>query len=190
MRASRRAAFWLGFCADATGVAGIEFGLLLPILLTLFFGCFEASNLLLADIKLVDATQTAADLIGQTKAGNVLQVADFNDFAAAATQVMTPLPTAGLQLAYASVTYNSGAPVIDWHYEVNGAAPISLQSIASGLGINSSPDSVLVVRTDYVYASPISYVLRASYSLSSIAYDRPRYVACVPSFLNPKGTCP
>lgn len=190
MKTSCAALLWRSFCRDASGTVAVEFAFLLPILLTLFLGCFEASNLLLAEIKLVDATETAADLIGQTKAGNVLQTADFTNFDEAAIQVMTPLPTAGLQLAFASVTYNSGAPVLDWHYEVNGAAPISLQSVASGLGTNGSTDSVLVVRTTYTYTSPISYVLNARYPLSSIAYGRPRYVVCVPSFLNVQSTCP
>jgi len=181
-----------GVCRDAAGTVSVEFALLLPILLTLFFGCFEASNLLLADLKVVDATETTADLVAQTQIGNVLQTADFNNFTSAAEQVLTPLPTAGatLQLAFASVTYNKGSAVIDWHYEVNGAAPIGLASIPAGLGTNNSPDSVVVVHVQYAYASPISYVLKKTYNLTSTAYNRPRYVACVPSFKNTNSVCP
>jgi Flp pilus assembly protein TadG len=192
MRARTIPAARTGVCRDAAGTVSVEFALLLPILLTLFFGCFEASNLLLADLKVVDATETAADLVAQTQIGNVLQTADFNNFTSATEQVLTPLPTAGatLQLAFASVTYNTGAAVIDWHYEVNGATPIGLASIPANLGTNSSPDSVVVVRVRYAYASPISYVLKKTYNLSSTAYNRPRYVACVPSFKNTNSACP
>ena len=191
MSARRTPARRSGGGGDATGSVSVEFALLLPILLTLFFGCYEASNLLLADIKVVDATETAADLVAQTKAGNVLQTTDFTNFVSAASEVMTPLPTgAKLRLAFASVTYNSGAPVIDWHYEVNGAAPITIASVPSGLGIDSSTDSVVVVHVQYAYTSPISYVLSSSYNFSSTAYNRPRYVACVPSFQNNNSACP
>jgi Flp pilus assembly protein TadG len=192
MRARTIPAARTGVCRDAAGTVSVEFALLLPILLTLFFGCFEASNLLLADLKVTDATETAADLVAQTKAGNVLQTADFTNFTSAASEVLTPLPVAGttLKLAFASVTYNTGSAKIDWHYEVNGAAPISLASIPAGLGTNSSNDSVVVVRVSYTYRSPISYVLASTYTLSSSAYNRPRYITCVPSFKNQNSVCP
>jgi Flp pilus assembly protein TadG len=176
---------------DAAGSVSVEFALLLPILLTLFFGCYEASNLLLATLKLEDATQTAADLAAQTQVGYVLQTTDFGNFTSAAKEVMTPLSTTTqLKIAYASVTYNTGTPVIDWHYEVNGATPITVASIPAGLGTNSTSDSVIVVSTQYAYTSPISYVLNAAYTLTNAAYDRPRYVACIPDYKNTNQVCP
>ena len=175
---------------DLAGAVSVEFALLLPVLLTLFFGCYELSNLLLAEVKLNDATQTAADLTAQTKLGYVLQNSDFSNFDSAATEVMTPLPTANLQIAYASVTYSSGAAVIDWHKEWNGAAPITLTSVPANLGANGTQDSVIVVHARYVYSSPLSYLLSSTYTLSQTSYDRPRYVACIPSYLNTNNACP
>lgn len=180
-----------GLGGDAAGSVSVEFAVLLPVLLTLFFGCYEASNLLLATLKLEDATQTAADLAAQTQIGYVLQTTDFSNFTSAAQEVMTPLPvTTQLKIAYASVTYNTGAPVIDWHYEVNGATPITVASVPTGLGTNSTADSVIVVSTQYAYTSPISYVLNAAYTLTNSAYDRPRYVACIPDYKNTNQVCP
>jgi len=174
---------------DDSGTVSVEFALLLPILLTLFFGCYEASNLLLADLKVNDATQTAADLIAQTQTSYILQASDFTNFTSAAQQVMAPLPaTTQLKLAYASITYNTGTAVIDWHYEVNGATPIAIASIPANLGINSSADSVVVVSAQYAYTSPVSYVLSQNYTLTNTSYDRPRYVACIPDFNNKKNS--
>jgi Flp pilus assembly protein TadG len=170
---------------DVAGTVAVEFALLLPVLLTLFFGCYEASNLLLADLKVNDATQTAADLVAQTQTSYVLQTTDFTNFTTAAQQVMAPLPvTTQLKVAYASITYNTGKAVIDWHYEVNGATPIAIASIPANLGINSSSDSVIVVSAQYAYTSPISYVLKHAYTLTNTSYDRPRYVACIPDYKN------
>jgi Flp pilus assembly protein TadG len=174
-----------GLRDDATGTVSVEFALLLPILLTLFFGCYEASNLLLAVLKVNDASQTAVDLVAQTQTSYVLQTTDFTNFTDAAQQVMAPLPvTTQLKVAFASITYNTGKAVIDWHYEVNGATPIAIGSIPANLGINSSSDSVVVVSTQYAYTSPISYVLKHAYTLSNTSYDRPRYVACIPDYQN------
>jgi Flp pilus assembly protein TadG len=191
MSARRLPALGRGLGRDAAGNVSVEFAVLLPVLLTLFFGCYEASNLLLATLKLEDATQTAADLAAQTQLGYVLQTTDFGNFTSAAQQVMTPLPaTTQLKIAYASVTYNTGTPVIDWHYEVNGAAPITVASVPTGLGTNTSQDSVIVVSAQYAYTSPVSYVLNAAYTLSNTAYDRPRYVSCIPDYKNTNQVCP
>lgn len=170
---------------DAAGTVAVEFAVLLPVLLTLFFGCYETSNLVLADLKVNDATQTAADLVAQTQSNYVLQTTDFTNFTTAAQQVMAPLPvTTQLKVAYASITYSTGSAVIDWHYEVNGATPIAIGSIPANLGINSSSDSVIVVSAQYAYTSPISYVLKHAWTLTNTSYDRPRYITCIPEFSN------
>jgi Flp pilus assembly protein TadG len=107
---------------DRSGTAAIEFAIVLPGLLTLAIGCYEAANLILADLKLGAAAETASDLVAQTRVNTVLQSSDFTNITNAETQVMTPFPTSGtkLQIAYASITYNTGSSVIDWRVEVNG----------------------------------------------------------------------
>jgi Flp pilus assembly protein TadG len=184
---------------DRSGTAAIEFAIVLPGLLTLAIGCYEAANLILADLKLEAAAETASDLVAQTRVSTVLQSSDFTNITNAATQVMTPYPTSGnqLKIAYASITYNTGSPVIDWHVEVNGATAINVSSLpnsasAANLGNETagSTDSVIVAQLTYAYASPVSYVLKSSYTLSQAALNRPRYMSCVPTYLNANDVCP
>jgi Flp pilus assembly protein TadG len=187
------------FAGDQSGTAAIEFALVLPGLLTLFIGSYEAANLILCDLKLEAAAETAADLVAQTRVGTTLQSADFTDITNATKKVMTPFPTSSSQLkiAYASVTYSTGSPIIDWHLEVNSATPISVTSLpnsasAANLGNQTagSTDSVIVAKLTYAYASPVSYVLGTSYSVSEAALNRPRYMTCVPTYLNTGSVCP
>jgi len=184
---------------DRSGTAAVEFALVLPGLPTLSIGCYEAANLILADLKLEAAAETAADLVAQTRVNTVVQSTDFTNFTNAVKQVMTPYPTSGTQLkiAYASVTYSTGSPVINWHVEVNSATPISATSLpnsasAANLGDQTagSTDSVIVAKLTYAYTSPISYTLNASYTLSEAALNRPRYMSCVPTYLNTGSQCP
>jgi Flp pilus assembly protein TadG len=184
---------------DRSGTATIEFAIVLPGLLTLAIGCYEAANLILADLKLEAAAETASDLVAQTRVSTVLQSSDFTNITNAATQVMTPFPTSGtkLEIAYASITYSTGSPVIDWHVEVNGATPINVSSLpnsasAANLGneTSGSTDSVIVAQITYAYSSPVSYVLHSSYTLSQAALNRPRYMSCVPTYLNTNDVCP
>jgi Flp pilus assembly protein TadG len=192
-----RFAIWRRAARDRDGTVAVEFAFVLPILLTLFFGSFELSNLALAYLKLTDAAETAADLVAQTDVNQTLQAADFTNITNAAEQVLTPLSTGSgqLQAAYASVTYNTGSPVVDWHVEENGAAPIAAGAIPNGqdltqLGVASpgSTDSVVIVQLQYSYTSPLSFILSRTYTLTKAAFNRPRNVDCVPTYL--KSPCP
>jgi Flp pilus assembly protein TadG len=102
---------------DLSGTVAIEFAFIVPIMLIMFFGSYETANLVLAYMKLEDAAETAADLIAQTTVNNTLASTDFTNFTNAVELVLTPLPTSSgqLKIAYASVTYSTGSPVIDWH---------------------------------------------------------------------------
>jgi len=69
--------------ANTEGTAAVEFALLLPILITLFFGVVESSLALLcrADVSLM--ASTAGDLITQTKAATTTDIS--NVYSAAGT---------------------------------------------------------------------------------------------------------
>ena len=189
----------ISLARDRSGVATIEFALIVPILLVIFFGSYETANLILAYMKLEDAAETAADLVAQAKVNDVLQSTDFTNFTNAAEQVLSPLPTSGsqLQIAYASVTYSTGSPVIDWHVEVNGASALTINNISTsqdlanlGSETTGSTDSVVIAQLTYAYTSSFSHVLASAYTLSETAYNRPRYVNCVATYLNTGSVCP
>jgi Flp pilus assembly protein TadG len=198
-RWSRKTGF-LDLVRDHSGVIAIEFALIVPIMLIIFFGSYEAASLVLAYMKLENAAETAADLVAQTTVNTAaLQSPAFTGFTNAVEQVLSPLPTSGTQLkiAYASVTYSTGSPVIDWHYEFNNATALTIANISSsqnlanlGSETNGSTDSVIIVKLTYAYTSSFSHVLNSSYALSEIAFNRPRYTNCVATYLNTGSVCP
>lgn len=184
---------------DQSGIAAVEFALILPIMLLLFLGSFETTNLVLAYMKLEASAETAADLVAQTRVNTVLQSTDFTNITNAAKQVLTPLPTSGtlVKIAFASVTYNTGSAVIDWHTEVNSATPITTANIPNNASLanlgnqaSGSADSVIIVTLTYSYSSPSTYMLSSSYTLTELAFNRPRYMNCVPTYLNTGSACP
>jgi Flp pilus assembly protein TadG len=191
--------------ADRSGTVVVEFALVLPVLLILILGSYEAANLLIAYLKLEAAAETAADLVSQTPQNTYLQSSgssngwDFANISNAVDQVMTPLPTSSLKIAYASVTFTgtNGAAVIDWHKEVNSATAITIATLPSsvsagtlGNATQGSTDSFVVVQLTYPYASPISYILNSTWNLTEAAFNRPRYVNCVPTTMNTNSVCP
>jgi hypothetical protein len=150
-------------------------------------------------MKLEASAETAADLVAQTRVNTVLQTTDFTNITNAAKQVLTPLPTSGtlLKIAYASVTYSTGSAVIDWHTEVNSATPVTTANVPNNVSLanlgnqtNGSTDSVILVTLTYSYTSPFSYLLSSSYTLTESGFNRPRYMNCVPTYLNTGSVCP
>ncbi|HZT89740.1 MAG TPA: TadE/TadG family type IV pilus assembly protein [Stellaceae bacterium] len=185
----------------------VEFSLLAPILLTLVIGSYETANYVLADLKLQAAAETAADLVAQTPVidssgnANYLRSADFTNITNAADQVMSPFATGSgqLKIAYASIVYDSSQNKVslDWSVVVNGATAINPASLPNGAVASNlisttsgSTDSVIVVQLTYTYTSPISYVLNSSYTITETAFNRPRYMNCIPTYLNTGNTCP
>src|SRR5260221_14749256 len=100
----------------------------------------------------------------------------------AVSQVMTPLPTTTrLKIAYAGVTYSTGTPVVDWHYESNGAGAITMGTIPNGVDMTTlggtaigSAYCVVVARVQYTYTSPIRYVLAKTWALTESPFARPQ----------------
>jgi hypothetical protein len=46
------------------------------------------------------------------------------------------------------------------------------------------------VTLTYSYSSPFTYMLSSSYTLTESAFNRPRYMNCVPTYLNTGSVCP
>lgn len=172
---------------DRAGAAAVEFALILPIAISLFLGTFELANLLMCHMKLVAATQTAADLLAQQK---TVCASDVTSYGTAAGLVMEPLPPGKLSIAFASVIYTSSSPFTastDWHQEVNGATSIATiaPTAATNAQINKYGSSSTIVATaTYAYTSPLSYMLKKNYTFTETAFAQPRLVASIP-----KPTC-
>jgi len=198
---------------DRKGIAIVEFALLVPVLFTLFLGSYETARLLLCYLKLESAAETAADLIAQIPQSsggtNVYLVAsgstngwDFANIGNAVSQVMTPFPAAGLTIVYASIIYSNCTTTctatVDWTYPSGsttfGAAGSTATNLPNGAATTTlggtNNDSVIVVKVTYSYTSPLGYVLHTNYTLSESAFNRPRYVICVPTYMDASNSCP
>src|SRR5258707_15488726 len=103
----------IGIAGARPGTAAVEFALIMPLFVTLFFGTFEVANLLLADMKLTATAQPAADVLARApSSAKNLNASDLTDVTNAVSQVMTPLPTATrLKIAYVGATYDTSTRV-------------------------------------------------------------------------------
>lgn len=158
---------------DRRAVAAIEFALVLPVMVMLCLGTFEASRAVQAKMKASNAAQVMADLIA---AQNAVVAADLTNYCNGAKLTMAPYSQAALQAAIASVTNGT----LDWHDESCGSAtaissPTTVATTLSG----GSGNSVIIVQTTYTYSATLVYMLPASITMTQFAYSRPRNVTTV-----------
>lgn len=83
---------------NQSGMAAVEFALILPVMVLMFFGAVEVSNLLLADNKLRAAAAGAADLVTQDSDGTITQ-AELVQVTAAVAEIMRPMTVTPARLS-------------------------------------------------------------------------------------------
>ena len=166
------------FLQDRRGIAALEFALVAPILFLMFYGIAELGEGLIAERRVSHATEALGDLVAQEPNIDSTAAADmFN----AATDIMTPLPSAPLLLRVTSVTGDAnGNPKVDWSmgagltpYTKNQAPPVILPT---GL-IAVAGDTIILSQSQYQFASPVGangYVLPGGLTFNRSAYLRPR----------------
>jgi Flp pilus assembly protein TadG len=176
---------------NRSGTVAVEFAFIMPIMMVMFFGCMEVTNVVMTYMRLNAAVQTAVDLVAQTPNGVVLTTANVVDLGTAAQDIMAPLPGANLTIAFASVVWDAtNTPQIvttagGWHQEVNAAPAIVNPTVVAQqvckingnivAGLCSAGDSVVVAQVTYRYNSPFSWLLPAVFNFTDIAFSRPRF---------------
>jgi Flp pilus assembly protein TadG len=119
---SRRATGRSGL--GARGVAAVEFGLILPVFVTLLIGCLDFGLAYLADAQLAAAVSAGAQYAftqGQTESGSTL-TSDVSSFVTAVSQV---------SLSALTVTNNNGLSATSC-YCVTGATPTYTGPVSCG----------------------------------------------------------
>ena len=128
---------------DEAGIAAVEFALILPLMLMIYLGLVELSRGMRTAQKLDLVAHTIADLTAQQLAGGAavgqagLTEVDIQGIFAAATTLMSPLPTNLLQMTISEVTISSPAAntwqaKTTWSIGKNGATLRPCQVLAPG----------------------------------------------------------
>jgi Flp pilus assembly protein TadG len=182
------------------GAAAVEFAMLLPIMITLFFGTVETSLALLCRADVSIMASTAADLISQA---STTSTTDISNVYAAAGTVLYPYYSGGASgkptIRLTSVIYDStaGNPAttgkVAWSCTQSGTGTLTPASRSAGgavtfsQGLMTASGSVIMAEIAYSYDSPTTKVITGSINMTNNFYTKPRRVAQIPS---PTGGCP
>jgi len=162
---------------DRRGIIGVEYALLLPLMVSALMGAAETFWAVQAYGKAVSAAQTVADLTARSDTQSTTNMAAI---ATAAQRVMDPLPsgTNAMGIHVASVGFNNaGTAVTQWSYVWGTGALAVPLTVAANLG--RPGESVVMVSFAYAH-TPLMHDFFGSLTFRETAVARPRITRNIP----------
>ena len=165
------------FAKARSGLAAVEFAMLLPIMMTLYLGCVEITTAVATQRKVTLTARALADLSSQfTSIAN----ADMSNILNASGDIIVPYAAANLQAVVSELSIDGqGQATVVWSDTLNGTA----RSVGSVVNVPSSlatANSYLILgEAAYSYNPTYGYVMTGTVSLSDQIYMRPRQSSSV-----------
>ncbi|EJT02400.1 hypothetical protein RCCGE510_27906 (plasmid) [Rhizobium sp. CCGE 510] len=164
---------------DRTAASGVEFALVLPLLVMLLFGTVDLGHALTVSRKIDEIASTTGDMISQQ---NTWSTSDVTKLLSGASFILQPYDTTGLTI---TVTVNdigkTGNATVNWSAAFNTTALKS--GTASVIEIPSQIQDqgvqVVLTRVQYKLTTPVSaffssFTGQTGYSFDQHFFNRPR----------------
>jgi hypothetical protein len=173
-----RPGFVARLIADRRGVSAVEFALLAPFMLLIYFGLTEFSQAYMAERRVSHTAAMVADLVAQS---GKTDKEDLASVSAIGQMLMKPFPASPLTTRISSVTMDDkGQAWVDWSYTSNDKV-LKLLDKAKPIidlppGLAGDKESLIIGETQYEYKSAFKDFLPELTTFERKYYLRPRTV--------------
>lgn len=160
-----------------SGVASIEFAMVVPLMVMMFVGTVELSQAITVDRRVNQVASSTADLIARTK---TTTVSDLNGTMDVIDELMKPYSHTPLKLTITNViasTSDETNTVVCWSHNYQGGVGNYSQGSSFTLptGVVEKGESVLVAEISYTYTPLIfSYFITGAVDFTDTFYLKPR----------------
>lgn len=159
---------------DRRGVSAVEFAMLAPVMIAMYFGLAEFCQGFMAQKRMGHAASMVADLIAQR---DVITGAQVDDVFQVGTLIMKPFSGTPLKLRVSSVTRGAdGVARVDWSRGSGLTARTAASTVTVPTGLIANGETVVMSEATYDYDSPVDYMMPAITTFSQTFYLRPRSV--------------
>jgi Flp pilus assembly protein TadG len=159
---------------DRRGVAAVEFALLAPVLLMLFFGVIELTQGTMTEERAAHTASTIGDLTSQS---TTIDKAEIGDIFNVGDTIMYPYPTTPLKMRISSLVADptTGKVTVAWS-DGQGLTPLGKGASVTGLPNNvvTAGESVIMSEVQYTYTSAFGQIMPAPVVFNEKFYLRPR----------------
>ena len=165
------------FARAAEGASAVEFALVLPVLMTIYFGGYLVCEVAAAYRKVTLTAHTVADLTTQYTSMSATDVANV---IGASTQVMAPFATTNLTIVLSEFQVTAaGVATVTWSQALN-ATPLRVGTpITLPPGVAQPATSIVLASVGYSYLPVVGYKLTGPIAMSSQLYMSPRQVGSI-----------
>ncbi|MGN6100551.1 MAG: TadE/TadG family type IV pilus assembly protein [Devosia sp.] len=169
------------FAKAREGVAAVEFALVMPLMLTLYLGSTELTQLINVDERITNIAGTVGDLVARSD-GQVT-ASDLTDYFQAAQAIIAPFSGTSLKQVVSLVYVNSsGVTTVKWSQAYNGGTARTVgqpypssPGIATSMIAISKSNYVIVSEASYSYQPLLGLFFRSPFTLYHQNYYLPRY---------------
>jgi len=132
------------FVCETRGIAAIEFALIMPFMLLIYFGLFDITSLVSVNRKVTYSASVVADLVAQNKT-SVLKT-DIQNYFNAANMVMSPMPPAAVRVEVFGYRKSGSTISQIWKVDNGQSSPCGTAPATSAM------DPLMVAGNDLVVA--------------------------------------
>jgi Flp pilus assembly protein TadG len=155
---------------DRRGVAAVEFAMILPAMLAVYFGVAEVAQGVMANRKVTHLNRTLADLTAQYSA---ISPDDINTVFDAALAMMAPFPSGSVEMVIASVVIDAaGQAKICWSGQRNATAPGRGTNVTLPTDLVVPNTSLIMAKASYEFQPAVGYLITGTIRIG----DRPIYM--------------
>ncbi len=162
-----------GFLRAKDGISAVEFALIAPLMMIIYFGCIELSFMMVLDRKVTTSTATLGDL---TARAATVTDSDLDDIFEATRMIFQPNDIKVARMRITSVYETGGQTKVGWSDACNLTAYTKDQNITIPANLVPSGGTVIMAEIEYDYNSVLGYFFTTTKTLSDKFYLRPRRV--------------
>lgn len=180
------------FIDSNRAVAALEFAMIMPVLLLMFLGSFDAGNGISVYTKVRAATYSLAAITNQYGDGtnpnfSPISTTTMTAITGATSAILAPYASSGTTVVISQIKATSAtAAVVSWSYAVNGTA-LTQGAPFTGLPTNFAantcsgtyPCYAIFAQVSYSFAPMFGAFLTGPITLADSLYTTPRVSKCV-----------
>lgn len=165
-----------GIIRAKDGISAVEFALIAPLMMLVYFGCIELSLMMVLDRKVTTSTATLGDL---TARASEVSNTDLDEIFQATRMIFEPNDITAARMRISSVYDDNGTTKVAWSEACSMTPYIADAPITVPADIVPANGTVIFAEIEYDYNSALGYFFTTSKLLKDEFYLRPRRVDAI-----------
>lgn len=173
MRTRMSSRRFLRFCRDKHGVSAVEFALIAPLMIALYFGCVEISDGVAANRKVSLVAAAVANLAAQV---STINASDMSNILDASSAIISPYAASNLTITVSCIKIDGNKnATVKWSETRGGTRLTGAVTLPAALQVADT--QLLFAQASYAYTPIVGYTITGTLTLSDQMYMAPRISA-------------